>query len=93
MKSRNLIYLYPLFTSLLFIIQQLMKKLITLSNPIYACSSIYSISAEYDANNIQTYAGAKLALDKALAKKNWTAAIEQEGNFFRKTTSGYFGYR
>jgi acid phosphatase len=41
-------------------------------------------SAEYDANNIQTYTGAKLALDVALTEKNWTAAIEQKGNFVDK---------
>ena len=41
-------------------------------------------SAEYDANNIQTYTGAKLALDRALIEKNWTAAIEQKENFSDK---------
>jgi acid phosphatase len=41
-------------------------------------------SAEYDANNLQTYTGAKLSLDLGLDDKNWTAAIEQIGNFAEK---------
>ena len=38
-------------------------------------------SAEFAANNIQTYNNAKLALDAALLDKSWTAALEQEDNF------------
>jgi acid phosphatase len=41
-------------------------------------------SAEYEANNLQTFAGAKLALEKALVNKNWTAAIEQKEDFSEK---------
>ena len=41
-------------------------------------------SAEYDANNIQTYTGAKLALDVALTEKNWTAKKKKKGNFVDK---------
>ena len=38
-------------------------------------------SAEFSANNIQTYNNAKLALDRALADKFWTAALEQDGSY------------
>ena len=36
---------------------------------------------EYDMNCRQAYAMAQLQLDKALADKTWTAALEQTGNF------------
>ena len=85
MKSRNLIYLYPLFYFFAVYISAVDEKV---DNSVQIQSMLAVLytqsSAEYDANNIQTYAGAKLALDKALAKKNWTAAIEQEGNFSEK---------
>ncbi|MBL88422.1 MAG: hypothetical protein CMD80_02930 [Gammaproteobacteria bacterium] len=41
-------------------------------------------SAEFSANNIQTYKNAKIALDLALEDKSWTAAIEQKGKFGNK---------
>jgi acid phosphatase len=85
MKSRNLIYLYPLFYFFAVYISAVDEKV---DNSVQIQSMLAVLytqsSAEYDANNIQTYAGAKLALDKALAKKKWTAAIEQEGNFSEK---------
>ena len=85
MKSRNLIYLYPFFYFFAVYISAVNEKV---DNSVQIQSMLAVLytqsSAEYDANNIQTYAGAKLALDKALAKKNWTAAIEQEGNFSEK---------
>lgn len=37
-------------------------------------------SIEYQANARQAYAGARLALDKALETPNWTAALEQTGD-------------
>ena len=41
-------------------------------------------SPEYAANNIQTYKTATLNLDIALKDNNWTAALEQKGNFQEK---------
>ncbi|MDC0588106.1 hypothetical protein OAO80_02500, partial [Gammaproteobacteria bacterium] len=38
-------------------------------------------SPEYAANNIQTYKTATLNLDIALKDNNWTASLEQKGNF------------
>ena len=38
-------------------------------------------SAEFSANNIQTYNNAKFALDRALVDKSWTAALEQDGSY------------
>jgi 5'-nucleotidase (lipoprotein e(P4) family) len=38
-------------------------------------------SAEAEALYLQAYGGARRALDQALADPNWTAAIEQSGNF------------
>ena len=38
-------------------------------------------SAEFSANNIQTYNNAKIYLDKALSDKSWTAALEQKDNY------------
>ena len=38
-------------------------------------------SAEFSANNIQTYNNAKLALDRALVDTSWTAALEQDGSY------------
>ena len=38
-------------------------------------------SAEFSANNIQTYNNAKVYLDKALSDKSWTAALEQKDNY------------
>jgi len=41
-------------------------------------------SAEYSANNMQTYKNAKIALDKAIIDMNWSAALEQKNNFSNK---------
>ncbi|HWR49736.1 MAG TPA: HAD family acid phosphatase [Bryobacteraceae bacterium] len=41
----------------------------------------FQTSAEYAASARQTYAGATKSLKRALADKNWTAAIEQTGAF------------
>ena len=38
-------------------------------------------SAEFSANNIQTYNNARLALDSALLDKSWSAALEQKDNY------------
>ena len=38
-------------------------------------------SAEYKANTMQAYLLAGVQLDAALADRNWTAALEQEGNY------------
>ena len=81
MKSRNLIYLSSLFCIFAVYISAVEEKV---DNTVQAQSMLAVLyaqsSAEFDANNIQTYAGAKLALDVALTKKNWTAAIEQKEN-------------
>ena len=85
MKSRNLIYLSSIFCMLAVYIFAAEKKV---DNSLQAQSMLSVLyaqsSAEYDANNIQTYTGAKLALDRALIEKNWTAAIEQKENFSDK---------
>ena len=76
MKSRNLIYLSSIFCILAVYIFAAEEKV---DNSLQAQSMLSVLyaqsSAEYDANNIQTYTGAKLALDNALIEKNWTAAI------------------
>ena len=41
-------------------------------------------SAEFSANNIQTYNNARVYLDKALADHSWTAALEQKKDFKNK---------
>ena len=85
MKSRNLIYLSSIFFIPAVYIFAAVEKV---DNSLQAQSMLSVLyaqsSAEYDANNIQTYTGAKLALDKALIEKNWTAAIEQKENFSDK---------
>ena len=85
MKSPNLIYLSSLFYIFAVYISAVEEND---DNTIQAQSMLAVLyaqsSAEYDANNIQTYAGAKLALDVALIEKNWTAAIEQKENFSDK---------
>ena len=86
MKSRNLIYLSSVFY-LLFAahISATGEKI---DNSVQAQSMLAVLyaqsSAEYEANNLQTFAGAKLALEKALVNKNWTAAIEQKEDFSEK---------
>ena len=42
-------------------------------------------SAEFSANNMQTYNNARVYLDKALADDSWTAALEQKNDFKNKT--------
>ena len=41
-------------------------------------------SAEFSANNMQTYNNARVYLDKALADDSWTAALEQKKDFKSK---------
>lgn len=41
-------------------------------------------SAEFSANNMQTYNNARVYLDKALADDSWTAALEQKNDFKNK---------
>ena len=85
MKSPNLIYFSSLFCIFAVYISAVEEND---DNTVQAQSMLAVLyaqsSAEYDANNIQTYAGAKLALDVALTEKNWTAAIEQKENFSDK---------
>ena len=85
MKSRNLIYLSSVFYLFAAHISATGEKI---DNSVQAQSMLAVLyaqsSAEYEANNLQTYAGAKLALEKALANKNWTAAIEQKEDFSEK---------
>jgi len=85
MKSRNLIYLSSVFCLFAADISASEEKI---DNSVQAQSMLAVLyaqsSAEYEANNLQTYAGAKLALEKALANKNWTAAIEQKEDFSEK---------
>ena len=85
MKSRNLIYLSSVFYLFAAHISATGEKI---DNSVQAQSMLAVLyaqsSAEYEANNLQTFAGAKLALEKALVNKNWTAAIEQEEDFSEK---------
>ncbi|MDA8733243.1 hypothetical protein N9M76_01300 [Gammaproteobacteria bacterium] len=85
MKSRNLIYLSSVFYLFAAHILATGEKI---DNSVQAQSMLAVLyaqsSAEYEANNLQTFAGAKLALEKALVNKNWTAAIEQKEDFSEK---------
>jgi 5'-nucleotidase (lipoprotein e(P4) family) len=85
MKSRNLIYLSSVFYLFAAHISATGEKI---DNSVQAQSMLAVLyaqsSAEYEANNLQTFAGAKLALEKALVNKNWTAAIEQKEDFSEK---------
>jgi len=85
MKSRNLIYLSSVFYLFAAHISATGEKI---DNSVQAQSMLAVLyaqsSAEYEANNLQTFAGAKLALEKALVNKNWTAAIEQKADFSEK---------
>ena len=85
MKSRNLIYLSSLFCIFAVHIAADEEKV---DNSVQVQSMLAVLyaqsSAEYDANNLQTYTGAKLSLDLGLDDKNWTAAIEQIENFTEK---------
>ena len=51
----------------------------TMLSVLYAQSS-----TEYVANCIQTYSNASLLLDEAIADKEWTASLEQSGNYSNK---------
>lgn len=51
----------------------------TMLSVLYAQSS-----TEYAANSIQTYANASMLLDDAIADKNWSAALEQSGEYSSK---------
>ena len=82
MKSRNLIY----FCLILFtFINNIYAKEKELDNSLQAQSMLSVLyaqsSAEYEASNIQTYANAKSALNRALNDLSWTAAIEQKEDF------------
>ena len=85
MKSRNLIYLSSVFYLFAAHISATGEKI---DNSVQAQSMLAVLyaqsSAEYEANNLQTFAGAKLALEKALVNKNWSAAIEQKEDFSEK---------
>ena len=85
MKSPNLIYLSSVFYLFAAHISATGEKI---DNSVQAQSMLAVLyaqsSAEYEANNLQTFAGAKLALEKALVNKNWTAAIEQKEDFSEK---------
>ena len=85
MKSPNLIYLSSVFYLFAAHISATVEKI---DNSVQAQSMLAVLyaqsSAEYEANNLQTFAGAKLALEKALVNKNWTAAIEQKEDFSEK---------
>ena len=85
MKSRNLIYLSSVFYLFAAHISATGEKI---DNSVQAQSMLAVLyaqsSAEYEANNLQTFAGAKIALEKALVNKNWTAAIEQKEDFSEK---------
>ena len=85
MKSRNLIYLSSVFYLFAAHISATGEKI---DNSVQAQSMLAVLyaqsSAEYEANNFQAFAGAKLALEKALVNKNWTAAIEQKEDFSEK---------
>lgn len=85
MKSRNLIYLSSVFYLFAAHISATGEKI---DNSVQAQSMLAVLyaqsSPEYEANNLQTFAGAKLALEKALVNKNWTAAIEQKEDFSEK---------
>ena len=85
MKSRNLIYLSSLFCIFAAHITANEEKV---DNSVQVQSMLAVLyaqsSAEYDANNLQTYTGAKLSLDLGLDDKNWTAAIEQKKDFSEK---------
>ncbi|MDA9146632.1 5'-nucleotidase, lipoprotein e(P4) family [Gammaproteobacteria bacterium] len=85
MKSRNLIYLSSVFYLFAAHISATGEKI---DNSVQAQSMLAVLyaqsSAEYEANNLQAFAGAKLALEKALVNKNWTAAIEQKEDFSEK---------
>ena len=85
MKSRNLIY----FCLILFtFINNIHAKEKELDNSLQVqsmLSVLYAQSAaEYEASNIQTYANAKSALDRALNDNSWTAALEQREDFKNK---------
>ena len=54
----------------------------TMLSVLYAQSS-----TEYVANCIQTYANASLLLDEAIADKEWTASLEQSGDYASKPTA------
>ena len=51
----------------------------TMLSVLYAQSS-----TEYVANCIQTYTSASFLLDEAIADKEWTASLEQSGNYSNK---------
>ncbi len=53
----------------------------TQSSPLLNSVLYMQRAAEYKALTLQTYSFAAAQLDKALGDKNWSAAIEQSGNF------------
>jgi predicted secreted acid phosphatase len=85
MKSRNLLYFIIILGTYA---DNVYAKEPKVDNDLQAQSMLSVLyaqsSAEYEANNLQTYASAKLALDKALSNKKWTAALEQKDNYQTK---------
>ena len=85
MKSRNLIYFCLILCTFIDNIHATEKELDNSLQVQSMLSVLYAqSSAEYKASNIQTYANAKSALDRALNDPDWTAAIEQKENFKNK---------
>ena len=85
MKSRNLIYFCLILCTFIDNIHAKEKELDNSLQVQSMLSVLYAqSSAEYEASNIQTYANAKSALDRALNDLGWTAAIEQKENFKNK---------
>ena len=85
MKSRNLIYFCLILCTFIDNIHAKEKELDNSLQAQSMLSVLYAQSAaEYEASNIQTYANAKSALDRALNDNSWTAALEQKENFKNK---------
>ena len=83
MKSRNLIYLSSVFYLFAAHISATGEKI---DNSVQAQSMLAVLyaqsSAEYEANNLQTFAGAKLALEKALVNKKLDCCYRAKRRFF-----------
>ncbi|MDA9355947.1 5'-nucleotidase, lipoprotein e(P4) family [Gammaproteobacteria bacterium] len=86
MKSPNQIYLSSLIGILL--LTNFVSSEETVDNSFQKQSLLAVLymqtSAEFAANNIQTYTNATNKIEEALSDKSWTAALEQKDNFFLK---------
>ena len=86
MKSPNQIYLSSLISILL--LTNFVSSEETVDNSFQKQSLLAVLymqtSAEFAANNIQTYTNATNKIDEALSDKSWTAALEQKDNFSLK---------